>query len=100
MAPSVAAVSAPHPVSASLMMPGRLAPPGQQQITNATAPIISANAPNPTPRTTPNAVVTSLLAGGWRLASVTVLALGAPSEKVNAPCTGCESADITCQATV
>src|SRR5512146_1765799 len=42
---------------------------------------------------------TSLLAGGSRLAGFTAVLLAAPTEKVNAPCTGCESADITCQPT-
>lgn len=36
----------------------------------------------------------------FTLAGLTTVALRAPMEKVNAPCTGCESAEITCHATV
>src|SRR5215469_16050290 len=100
MAASVAAASPPHAPMASRSRPGLDAPDGQQQITNATAPMSSAKQQNASQRTAPNASTMSLLAGGARLAGVTTLLLGAPIENVNAPCTGCESAEITCQPTV
>src|SRR5450759_2251818 len=45
-------------------------------------------------------MLTSRLAGGPSAAGFTAVLLGAPTEKVNAPWTGWESAEITCQPTV
>src|SRR5690348_8595090 len=100
MAARVAVASPPHALMASRSMPGRAAPAGQQQIANATAPMSSANEQNASHRTTANTTATSALEDCPRLAAFTVVLLGAPTENVNAPWTGWESADITCQPTV
>ena len=65
-----------------------------------TAPLSIAKQQKASQRTTPKMKLTKWPAGGWRLAWVTTVLLGAPIEKVNAPCTGCESAEMTCQLTV
>src|SRR5215472_11167965 len=79
---------------------GLEAPAGQHQSTNATAPTKRAKQQKAIHRTTPNANPTSGLAPWLRVAGLTEVLLGAPIENVNAPCTGCESAEITCQPTV
>jgi hypothetical protein len=67
---------------ASFSTAGRVAPAGQHQITNATAPIISAKQQNATNRTMPNARPTSGSEGWRRVAVFTEVLLGAPTEKV------------------
>src|SRR6185437_14848264 len=100
MAARVAVARAPHAPMASRSVPGRAAPAGQQQIVNATAPMSSAKEQKASHRTAANTTAVSLPGGAWRLAGFTAVLLGAPTENVNAPCTGWESADITCQPTV
>src|SRR5215472_5377533 len=79
---------------------GLEAPAGQHQSTNATAPTKRAKQQKAIHRTTPNANPTSGLALWLRVAGLTEVLLGAPTEKVNAPSTGCEPSEITCQPTV
>src|SRR5579859_1576091 len=79
---------------------GLEAPAGQHQSTNETAPNSSAKQQNARNRTTPNARPISGLPPWLSAFGLTVVLLGAPIENVQAPWTGCESAEITCQPTV
>src|SRR5215469_14664879 len=99
-APSTEPASPLHAPMVSRSTSGLEAPAGQHQSTNPTAPISSAKQQKATNRTTPNAVPISGLPPWLRVAGLTVVLLGAPIENVNAPCTGCDSAEITCQPTV
>src|SRR5215469_648686 len=99
-APSTEPARALHAPMVSLSTSWLEAPAGQHQSTNPIAPINSAKEQKATHRTKPNTMPTSGLAVRLIVFGLTEVALGAPTEKVNAPCTGWESAEITCQPTV
>src|SRR5215469_9800699 len=99
-APRTEPASPLHAPMVSRRTSGLAAPAGQHQSTNPTAPISSAKQQNAAHRTTPNAMPTRGPAVWLSLAGLTEVLLGAPIEKVDAPCTGCESSEITFQPTV
>ncbi len=97
--PSRVEISSPSELpNTSRRAPLRFPPAGQQVSRNATPPPSTAKHRYSSHRTTANRPLTRPLVGGRRAA--TWVALGAPTENVNAPSTGCVSAEMTCQTAV